>query len=38
MTQLIGYVRVSTRQQSTDLHRADFRAAGVRRDDLWSEY
>lgn len=32
---LIGYARVSTRQQSTDRQRADLVAAGVRRDDLY---
>jgi DNA invertase Pin-like site-specific DNA recombinase len=32
---LIGYARVSTRQQSTDRQQADILAAGVRRDDLY---
>ncbi|WP_255570669.1 recombinase family protein [Cryobacterium cheniae] len=35
MTELIGYARVSTRQQSTDRHQADILAAGVRRDGLY---
>lgn len=35
MRKLIGYARVSTRQQSTDRQQADLRAAGVRRDDLY---
>lgn len=35
MTKLIGYARVSTRQQSTDRQRADLLAAGVRHDDLY---
>lgn len=35
MTKLIGYARVSTRQQSTDRQEADLLAAGVRRDDLY---
>lgn len=35
MTKLIGYARVSTRQQSTDRQQADLLAAGVRRDDLY---
>ena len=35
MAKLIGYARVSTRQQSTDRQRADLLAAGVRRDDLY---
>lgn len=35
MTKLIGYARVSTRQQSTDRQQADLVAAGVRRDDLY---
>lgn len=34
MTKLIGYARVSTRQQSTDRQQTDLLAAGVRRDDL----
>ena len=35
MTKLIGYARVSTRQQSTDRQEVDLLAAGVRRDDLY---
>jgi DNA invertase Pin-like site-specific DNA recombinase len=35
LTKLIGYARVSTRQQSTDRQQADLLAAGVRRDDLY---
>jgi DNA invertase Pin-like site-specific DNA recombinase len=35
MTKLIGYARVSTRQQSTDRQLVDLMAAGVRRDDLY---
>jgi len=35
MRKLIGYARVSTRQQSTDRQEADLLAAGVRRDDLY---
>lgn len=35
MTKLIGYARVSTRQQSTDRQEADLLAAGIRRDDLY---
>ncbi|TFD90807.1 recombinase family protein [Cryobacterium lactosi] len=35
MTKLIGYARVSTRQQSTDRQAVDLLAAGVRRDDLY---
>lgn len=35
MTKLIGYARVSTRQQSTDRQQVDLLAAGVRRDDLY---
>ena len=35
MPKLIGYARVSTRQQSTDRQQADLLAAGVRRDDLY---
>lgn len=32
---LIGYARVSTRQQTSDRQEADLLAAGVRRDDLY---
>jgi DNA invertase Pin-like site-specific DNA recombinase len=35
MIKLIGYARVSTRQQSADRQQADLLAAGVRRDDLY---
>lgn len=35
MSKLIGYARVSTRQQSTDRQEADLLAAGVRRYDLY---
>lgn len=35
MSKLIGYARVSTRQQSTDRQRANLLAAGVRGDDLY---
>src|SRR5699024_6171012 len=35
MTKLIGYARVSTRDQSTDRQQTDLLAVGVRRDDLY---
>lgn len=35
MGKLIGYARVSTKQQATDRQQADLLAAGVRRDDLY---
>ena len=38
MPKLIGYARVSTRQQSTDRQQADILAAGVRRDDLYIDH
>ncbi|WP_369021746.1 recombinase family protein [Paenarthrobacter ureafaciens] len=38
MSKLIGYARVSTRQQSTDRQRADLLAAGVRHDDLYIDH
>ena len=38
MTKLIGYARVSTRQQSTDRQQADLLTAGVRRDDLYIDH
>lgn len=38
MTKLIGYARVSTRQQSTDRQQADLLAAGVRHDDLYIDH
>ncbi|NQX13723.1 recombinase family protein [Microbacteriaceae bacterium VKM Ac-2855] len=38
MAKLIGYARVSTRQQSTDRQQVDLLAAGVRRDDLYIDH
>jgi len=38
MGKLIGYARVSTRQQSTDRQEGDLLAAGVRRDDLYTDH
>lgn len=38
MVKLIGYARVSTRQQSTDRQEADLLGAGVRRDDLYVDH
>lgn len=38
MWKLIGYARVSTRQQSTDRQEIDILAAGVRRDDLYVDH
>ncbi|MDJ0322006.1 recombinase family protein [Pseudarthrobacter sp. PS3-L1] len=38
MAKLIGYARVSTRQQSTDRQETDLLAAGVRRDDLYVDH
>ena len=38
MPKLIGYARVSTRQQSTDRQQADILASGVRRDDLYIDH
>ena len=38
MTKLIGYARVSTRQQSTDRQETDLLAAGIRRDDLYIDH
>lgn len=35
MTKLIGYARVSTKQQSTDRQEVDLLAVGIRRDDLY---
>jgi len=35
MAKLIGYARVSTRQQTSDRQEVDLLAAGVRRDDLY---
>lgn len=38
MKKLIGYARVSTRQQSTDRQETDLLSAGVRRDDLYVDH
>jgi DNA invertase Pin-like site-specific DNA recombinase len=38
MTKLIGYARVSTRQQSTDRQQTDLLSAGVRQDDLYVDH
>jgi len=38
VTKLIGYARVSTRQQSTDRQEVDLVSAGVRRDDLYVDH
>lgn len=38
MAKLIGYARVSTRDQSTDRQQTDLLAAGVRRDDLYIDH
>ncbi|TDX74972.1 DNA invertase Pin-like site-specific DNA recombinase [Rathayibacter sp. PhB151] len=38
MARLIGYARVSTRQQSTDQQEVDLLAAGIRRDDLYVDH
>jgi DNA invertase Pin-like site-specific DNA recombinase len=38
MSKLIGYARVSTRQQSTDRQETDLLTAGVRRDDLYIDH
>lgn len=38
MTKLIGYARVSTRQQFTDRQEVDLLTAGVRRDDLYVDH
>ena len=35
---LIGYARVSTRQQDTDRQEVDLLSAGVRRDDLYVDH
>lgn len=37
MGKLIGYARVSTRGQDTDRQETDILAAGVRRDDLYTD-
>jgi DNA invertase Pin-like site-specific DNA recombinase len=38
MAKLIGYARVSTRQQDTDRQEQDLLSAGVRRDDLYIDH
>jgi DNA invertase Pin-like site-specific DNA recombinase len=38
MAKLIGYARVSTKQQDTDRQEIDLLAAGVRRDDLYVDH
>jgi len=38
MAKLIGYARVSTKQQSTDRQQADLLTSGVRRDDLYVDH
>lgn len=38
MGKLIGYARVSTRAQDTDRQVTDLLGAGVRRDDLYTDY
>lgn len=38
MTKLIGYARVSTKQQSTDRQETDLLNAGVRHDDLYVDH
>lgn len=38
MGKLIGYARVSTKQQATDRQQVDLLAAGVRRDDLYVDH
>jgi DNA invertase Pin-like site-specific DNA recombinase len=38
VAKLIGYARVSTRQQSTDRQESDLVAAGVRRDDFYVDH
>jgi len=38
MAKLIGYARVSTKQQSTDRQQVGLLAAGVRRDDLYVDH
>ena len=38
MPKLIGYARVSTRQQSADRQQADLVSSGIRRDDLYVDH
>lgn len=38
LAKLIGYARVSSRDQSTDRQQADLLAAGVRHDDLYIDH
>jgi DNA invertase Pin-like site-specific DNA recombinase len=38
MGKLIGYARVSTRQQDTDRQATDLLTAGIRRDDLYVDH
>jgi len=38
LAKLIGYARVSTREQSTDRQQVDLLSAGVRRDDLYIDH
>lgn len=38
MAKLIGYARVSTKQQSADRQQIDLLAAGIRRDDLYVDH
>lgn len=38
MAKLIGYARVSTRDQSTDRQQVDLLTAGVERDDLYIDH
>ena len=38
MAKLIGYARVSTRSQAADRQETDLLAAGVRRDDLYTDH
>jgi DNA invertase Pin-like site-specific DNA recombinase len=38
LSKLIGYARVSTRQQSADRQEADLLSAGIRRDDLYVDH
>ena len=38
MGKLIGYARVSTRQQDADRQVSDLLAAGVRRDDVYTDH